>query len=324
MSEKLIIDADTGVGDALAIALALADPEVDLLAVTAVGGCVSATQAGRNLVSIIEAIDPPRRPRLGVNDSPETAYEQAQFSERMGDAAGYLKKLHGESGLGDWQDRGAELHHPRSSSKLLSELTREFPGEITLVTLGPLTSLALTSELDGEFFGRLKRLVCLGGTLQSPGDVGPVSEFNVAFQPEAARRVLRHPERKTLVPLDISRRLMLTFEQIQRLKLSDATGAGRLVSSLLTFSLRAHHQHLGVEGVCLPEVMALVAAVHPRFFHGQEMACDVELSGTLTRGMTVFDRRVHPAWRTKLTVLSDVELQGVMDYVLGMLGRCGS
>lgn len=319
MPQKLVIDADPGVGDALAISLALLDPELDVVAVTAVGGRVSASQAGQNLWSLVEAIDPPKRPRFGVNDTPESQYELVRFSERLGDEADLTRKLNGEHGLGDWPLGDAQRHHPRSAAKLMIEVSREFPGEVTFVTLGPLTTIALAAELDAEFLARIQGLVCSAGAVVAPGDITPAAEFNVCFNPESARRVLRSPSTKTLVPLDVGRKAVITFEQVQRLGLADETPRGRMLQSLLSYSLRAHHQYLGMEGCWLHEAAAIAALARPAIFTRQPLSIDVETDGQLTRGMTIFDRRQLKTWRPNIDVLIDVDAQGLHDYVMGTL-----
>ena len=136
--------------------------------------------------------------------------------------------------------------------------------------------------------------------------------------------VLRFPATKTLVPLDVSQRTMLTFEQFDRLKLTDETRCGHLLRQLIPFALRAHHQHLGVEGIWLPELTALASIARPKLFHRTTMAIDVETDGKLTRGMTVFDRRPRPSWRGNIDVLHDIDTQGVLDYLASIILRATS
>lgn len=321
MPQKLIIDADPGIGDALAIAVALLDPEIDVIALTAVGGSVSAVHAGRNLQSIVEALDPPKWPRIGVADSGQR-FQAAEVDEVDSPAWLQLQQnLNGVEGLGDWTAGIADLHNPKDAAKLMIELSRQYPHEIMLLTLGPLSNIALACDRDSEFLNRLKGIVCLAGAVTSPGDVAPVSEFNVKHHPEAARMVLRFPTTKTLVPLDVSQRPMLTFEHFQRYQLKDETRCGHFLRRLLPYALRAHHQHLGVEGVWLPGLTALAAIAQPRLFQRSEMSVDVEVHGRLTRGMTVFDRRSHVAQRRNIDVLTEVESQGVLDYLGAIVAR---
>lgn len=317
MPQKLIIDADPGIGDALAIAVALADPELDLLALTAVAGCVPLAQAWRNLQAIVESIDPPKWPRIGVGH-PGQRYREAGEPQLKWQQL--LRSLNGPEGLGEWDATAAELHHPKDAVKFMTELSRQYPNEIVLLTLGPLTNVELACDLDADFLSRLQGLVCLGGTVSTPGNVTPTAEFNIQHDPDAARLVLRCPATKTLVPLDASLRAILTFEQYDRLGLNNESPTGRLLQKLMPFALRAHHQHLGVEGMQLAEVTALASISRPQQFQRTTMAVDVEVEGELCRGMTVFDRRPNPSWRKNIDVLSDVEPQGVLDYLSQMLG----
>lgn len=321
MTQKLIIDADPGIGDALAIVTALADPDLDVLALTAVEGCVSATQAGRNLHAIVEALDPPKWPRVGVGPSGERFPEAEQVRSVVPEWQQLQKSLNGTQGLGEWRPSAADLHHTKDAVKLMTELTRQFPNEIMLLTLGPLTNIELACDMDAEFMSRLKGVVCLAGTIATSGDVTPVAEFNVRHDPAAARTVLRFPATKTLVPLDASEKTVLTFEQFDRLGLCEQSAIGRLLQQLMPFALRAHHQHLGVEGMRLPEVTALAAIARPQQFQRTMMAVDVEVDGELTRGMTVFDRRPNPGWRKNIDVISEVDPQGILDYLAAMLER---
>jgi len=323
MPQKLIIDADPGIGDALAIAVALVDPELDVLALTAVEGCVSPLQAGRNLQSIVEMLDPPKWPRIGVGYSGQRLQDDPERRGISPDWEQLQRCLNGSEGLGEWRPAAADLHHTKDAVKLMIELSRQYPNEIVLLTLGPLTNLELACDLDAEFLTRLKGVVCLGGAVSMPGDVTPSAEFNIHYNPDAARLVLRFPATKTLVPLDASHRAVLTFEHYDRLGLSEATPCGRILHQLIPFALRAHHQHLGVEGMRLPEVTALAAIARPQQFQRTTMALDVEIDGELTRGMTVFDRRSNPSWRNNIDVLSDVDPQGVLDYLTTTLGSLG-
>lgn len=322
MPQKLIIDADPGIGDALAIAVALADRGLDLIALTAVGGCVSPSQASRNMHAIIEVLDPPKWPRIGVGHAGHLS-RTAEADQLVPEWQQLHRSLNGPEGMGEWRPTAVDLHHTKDAVKLMIELSRQYPNEIVLLTLGPLTNLELACDLDADFLSRLKSVVCLGGAVSTPGDVTPAAEFNLFCDPAAARVVLRYPATKTLVPLDASQRAVLTFEQYDRLGLSESTAIGRMLQQLMPYALRAHHQHLGVEGMRLHEVTALASIARPAQFQRTTMSVDVEVEGELTRGMTVFDRRSNPIWRKNIDVLSDLDPQGVLDYLAEMLGSEG-
>lgn len=311
MAQKLLIDADPGIGDALAILIALADPQLDLVGLTAVRGTVSAVQAGRNLQSLLEAVDPPKWPRIGVPDQPESQPGVACESPPW-------ELINGPSGLGALPVGQADLHHPREAAKLICELSREYPHELVVLTLGPLTNIAIAVERDPELLSRLKGLYCLGGTWDGPGNVTPAAEYNIYCNPTAARQILRSPATKTLIPWDLARRVLLTFDLFQRLPLSESQPGGRALQGLLGYALRSYHQHLGIEGMWLSEVVAVAAIARPELFQRSTVAMDIETEGRLTRGATIFDRRSPPQWRSNIDVLRHVDERGVLDYFMAM------
>jgi inosine-uridine nucleoside N-ribohydrolase len=319
VAQKLIIDADPGIGDAVAVALALSDPELDVVAVTACAGRVAGPVATRNAQAIVEELDPPKWPRLGSSSGTAVA-ESIDYRATPVTSA----DLNGENGLGDCLLRIAEMHHIRDSAKVMVDIVRNEPDEITILTLGPLTNVDMACELDPEFISRIRGLFCLGGSVDKGGDVTAAAELNIYANPQAARNVLRSPAPKTLIPLEAAKKAVLTFDVYDRIFGSAAGRLQDLLSRLLPFALRAHHQHLGLEGFPLIEVTALCTLTAPQLFQTKRMAVDVETTGELTRGMTVFDRRGTPQWQTNIDVVRDVDTQGVLDYVHRIVRRGAS
>lgn len=305
MSGKLIIDADPGIGDALAVAMALLDPQVDLLAVTATHGAVSGEQATRNLLALVSLLDPPRWPRFGLAEGPAAA--------ASGDGPSPAQ-LHGVSGMGDFPSLEVQLHQRHDSAKLMIDLVKSHPNEITLLTLGPLTNVYRAAELHPTFLSELKSLVVQAGAYAGPGNVTPAAEFNVLADPEAARFVLRQPCTKTMVPLDVTSPAILTFDSFQRLQVGPETRFGQFLAWTVPYALRASRQHLGLEGVAFPEIVALASITHPEWFQRESSAVDVELHGELTRGMTVFDRRGISSWQQNIDVLTSSDSVGVINH----------
>lgn len=316
MTQKIIIDADAGIGDAVAIALALYDPALDIIALTATPGSVSGEDATRNIQTIIEMLDPPKWPRTGGSQGPRTVTEP-----HPGKGVKSFTTLNGPHGLGDLEFRVADFHSVRDSAKVMIDAVRNYPNEVTLLTLGPLTNVELACERAPDFLDLLKGLVCLGGTVECGGDVTATAEFNIYSNPEAARHVLLSPATKTLVPLDISMQAILTFEQFDRLLTSTQFSLGRFLGQLLPFAFRAHHEQLGLEGIHIQEVIALATIGLPRLFESRSMVMDIETNGELTRGMTVFDRRDIEQWQTNIDVISDLDTQGILDYVSRIVRR---
>ena len=314
MPRKLIIDADPGIGDALAVTLAVLDPAVELLAVTATAGCVDGPTATRNLTAILTLLDPDKRPKIGACETAGVGVGPGFGGEEID-----WRDVNGPDGLGEWELPDVELYAPRDSPRLLVELVREHEGEVTLLTLGPLANVKLAAERWGGFYDALAGLVIFGGTVEQGGDVTAAAEFNVAADPLAARGVLKGRAGKTLVPLDVARRVVLSPPDFDRLRTGMTGPADALLGRMLPWALRANHQHFGVEGIGLQEATALAAAVRPGLFEREEMAVDVETAGDLTRGMTVFDRRGVRRWQTNVEVVREVHAPGVLDWVMDVL-----
>ncbi|MFH5804174.1 nucleoside hydrolase [Alienimonas sp. DA493] len=316
MPRKLIIDADPGIGDALAITLAVLDPEVELLAVTATAGCVDGPTATRNVTAVLTLLDPDKRPKVGACETGDAGAGPGFGGEELDWAA-----VNGPDGLGAWELPDVELYAPRDSPRLLVELVREHEGDVTLLTLGPLTNVKLAAERWGGFYDALGGLVVAAGSVESGGDATAAAEFNVASDPLAARSVLTGRAAKTLVPLDVARQPVLSPPAWETVKGRLGGGAGELLEQMLPWALRANHQHFGVEGISLQEPTALAAAIRPSLFEREEMAVDVETAGDLTRGMTVFDRRGVRRWQTNVEVVREVDAPGLQDWVIGLLSR---
>jgi len=307
----VIIDADPGIGSAVAIALALADPDVDVLAITACGGRTSGEQAFRNLQTIVSMIDPPRWPRLGFSSAP--AAGRPESPERTG-----MLLNDGSHGLAECETIEALPHAPTESPKLLVDLVRERPGELALLSLGPLTNLNLAQERHGEFFNQLRSLTVLAGGLTG-GNVTPAAEFNVHADPESARNVIGAALVKKLIPLETSTRLEFSFDQYDSLGIDPFTRLGRFLSKTLPYLFRENRSQLGREGILLPEIVALAAVTRPRLFESEAMRVDVEVAGELTRGMTVFDRRGARPRQANVDVFTDFDVIGVRDYLIQLV-----
>lgn len=310
MARKVILDVDPGIDDAVALCMALFDPELEVLAVTAVGGNVPPEQATRNVQAIIEQLDPPRLPRVGVAVEPERPLP------------GDTRRFHGGDGLGNCNFEVAELHHRHTSDKVIGDIVRAAPEEVTIVTMGPLTNIANAFRRDPKLPSQVGQLIICGGSVTAPGNITPAAEFNILADPIAAQAVFRAATTKTLVPLDITQQVVLTYDMFDQLP-PEETDAGALLRKILPFSFRAHHDQLGLEGVYLQDPVALALLSHPELFETQLMSGDVEVAGELTQGATVFDRRPRPEWRPNMEVATSADTTAVVDYVLRALKRAG-
>lgn len=300
---KVILDVDPGIHDALALAVALFDPRLEVVAVTAVAGNVSAEQATRNVQALIEILDPPRWPRIGAATEPEHA--------PVVDS----RHLFGADGLGNCNLPIAELHHQHPSEKVIADELRMASEAVTIVALGPLTNIAQALRRDPSLASHVGQLIIMGGTLEAAGNVTPAAEFNIYCDPLAAREVFRSQTTKTLVPLDVTNQVLLSFDHLNQMP-SDGSRAAQFLHDLVSYALRSSRQVLGQEGSHLHDAVAMVAALNPELFTTQHLAGEVETTGELTLGATVFDRRLPPQWRRNMEVAVDVDAPAAIDAIL--------
>lgn len=316
MTQKLIIDADPGIGDALAILAAMADSSVDVIGLTAVSGVVAGTQATRNLQYLVNVADPLRHPRIGQSEVGEC------FADSAPSCYPSRRSLEGRHGLGDIEPLVPELHHRRDSAKLIVELVREHPQDVRILTFGPMTNIAMALDMDPQLPMLLNGIIICGGAIDCGGDVTAASEFNFWSDPEAARAVLRSPVGKILVPLDVSEKPALTFEDIDRLSgLIPSTRAGELVTGLLQFSVRATRQVLPREEIALPAAAALAVASRAARFSTTPMVVDVETTGELTSGATIVERRSFVNATANVDVLTELDESAAIDTFCRALRR---
>lgn len=303
MARKVIIDCDPGIDDAAALCLALFDSRLDVVAVTAVAGNVTAELASRNVQIVVDRLDPPRLPREGtaspVDDAPAVD--------------GTL--LHGTDGLGNSGYEVARLHHQHASERIISDEVRTAPDEVTLLCLGPLTNVALALKCDPELSNMVSRIVIAGGSVAAGGNITPAAELNMYCDPASAQTVFRSLTTKTLIPLDVTLQVAFSMSVLDELP-GDETRAGRFLRQILPFTFRAHHQLLGRELIQLHGAVALLYLLQPELFETREIAGDVETRGVLTKGATIFDRRPKPYWRTNMEVAMEIDAAAARDAIV--------
>ena len=162
----------------------------------------------------------------------------------------------------------------------------------------------------------------MGGTVAGPGNITPAAEFNIYCDPPSARTVFRSRTTKTLIPLDITNRLVLGFDFLGQVP-EETTRVGKLARTILPPAYRAYRQESGLEGIHVHDTIALMAVTNPELFTTQDMAGDVEVRGDLTIGATVFDRRRVPAWRHNMEVATDMDVHKVAQQITHNLIEAG-
>jgi purine nucleosidase len=271
----------------------------------ATAGNVSAERATKNMHILVDHLDPPRLPRVGAAPAVDYGIDGT--------------RLHGPGGLGGVDFPCAPLHHLPASEKLLVDLVRQNPHELTLVCLGPVTAVARAFDLYPEAPQLLRRIVCVGGSYHEPGNAGPVSEFHFFCDPVAARKVVHCGTPLTLVPLDLLRKVLFSPTDLLGLP-SDGSPACRFLRQIVPFGIAATSNLYGIEGFHLKDVLGVVAVARPGLLKSRHMRVDVETRGELTRGMTVFDQRAWEPGKPNVDVAHDVDPAEVRKYVGAVLG----
>ncbi|HZT78774.1 MAG TPA: nucleoside hydrolase [Gemmataceae bacterium] len=306
MARKVILVADPGIDTAFAIALALNDPNLDVLGVAPTAGNVSAEQATRNVQTVVEQIDPPRWPRLGAALPVEY------------DVDG--RRLHGPGGLGGATFPCASLHNPHPADKLITDLVRQNPKEVAVVVMGPPTVLARAIDRDAELVNLVSRVICLGGTWHEPGNASPVAEFHFYCDPPAARQVLRSGLPLTLIPLDVTRKLLFSPTDLLELP-NPESRTSRFLRQVVAPGIRATSNLYGIEGFHLKDVVGVAALALPQAVSTKPAVVDVETRGELTRGMSVIDTRWGTEAKPNVDLAQGVDVAAVRQYMDSVLRR---
>lgn len=310
MTRKIILDCDPGIDDAVAITMALFDPRLDVLAITATAGTVDATQANTNTAAIVAKLDPARYPRIGTAVAPSDA-------PVLDDS-----HLNGSDGLAGCHFPSATRQNDHPSDKVMADLIRQHPGEITIVCLGPLSNLARLFRRDPTVIELVDKIVISGGCVSHAGNATAAAEMNLFFDPGSAKEVFASATTKSLVPLDVTDSITFGLALIEKLPAATSR-AGALLHQLLPFKFRIGHQKLGREVLPLQDAVTLIALIEPELFQWEDMSGDVEVTGTLTRGMSVFDRRMRPEWPVNMEVARRASVADVQASIIRSLKYAG-
>jgi inosine-uridine nucleoside N-ribohydrolase len=265
----MIIDVDTGVDDAVAIALAVA-ANANVIGVTTVAGNVTIDVATRNSLDVLSF--------LGRADIPVHRGASRPLVAEYQDAL----HVHGGNGLGGFalpQSDAVEAALPGPAFMLQS--AERYAGELTIVTLGPLTNLAIALNVRPQIVRQVRKIVVMGGAYYIPGNVTAHAEFNVFVDPDAARQVFEADwDDITLVGLDVTHQTVLSRELWDEIP-ADATGAAGLVRGVMerTFLER------NMSGFYLHDPLAVAVALQPDLVSGSRHGVRVE-SGIEMRGRT--------------------------------------
>ena len=321
MTRHLVIDSDPGIDDALAILLALRSSDARVEAVTTVAGNVAVDRATANARRILAVAAPDAPPPLAAG-APAPL-------KRALVTAGHV---HGQDGLGnlerfvepDGRPRYPEPAHAiemRSGPEVILDAADRWRADLTIVALGPLTNLALALQQDPRRLARAGRIVVMGGAIGVPGNVTSAAEFNFYVDPEAAAVVLDAGLPVELIPLDVTRRVVLAHAALtDRLRrCSDLVARFILDFTLHGFAFGAEREG---GGIVLHDPLAMAVALDPSLVTFEPTCVEVECEGRLTRGMALADRREIPSHRKRAPtcrVAVDVDAERVLRLVLERL-----
>ena len=295
---KLLIDVDTGIDDALALLYACASPEADILAVTCVAGNVAARQVAQNTLRVLELAG---RPDIEVALGREVPLVRQLV---------LAPETHGPEGIGyaTLPPPGSALS-VRHAADLITAEAHRAPGEVTLITTGPLTNLAVALLREPELPRLLRRLVMMAGAYRSAGNTGPTSEWNVAVDPEALQVVLAgwaavgDAPRPVALGLDVTELAKLTPDHLARLH---AAAGNPPANPVLNF---------------IDDALAVAATLDPELIKVESLAVEVELGGTLTTGETVADWRRQWNRPPNLDVAVDARVATFFERFIERVGR---
>jgi purine nucleosidase len=271
---------------------------------------VNFEQANSNLQAILNQLDPARHPRVGLAAPIEGA-------PAIGTAF-----LYGEDGLGNADFPAIKLQHLHPSEKVILDQVRANPGELTLVCLGPLTNVARAFQRDPTLPSSIHRLIVTGGCIQAAGNVTPSADFNFYFDPPSARKVIQSRAALSLVPLDVTTQVTFGLDLMEEIPPVD-TRVGHFLHQILPHTFRTYRQQLGRETITLNDAIGILAVIEPSLFQFEEMAGDVETHGELTRGMTVFDRRMPMEWPLNMEVAVKIDAAAARREIRARLSQAG-
>jgi inosine-uridine nucleoside N-ribohydrolase len=303
---RIILDCDPGHDDAIALMLALASPEVELLGVTTVFGNHSLRHTTDNAIRVLD--------HLGRQDVPVAAGAHRPLVRERWHAPG----VHGETGLD-----GADLPPPSRPAERdhaidwIAGKTSFRAQPVTLVATGPLTNVALALARHPELEQRLERIVLMGGAI-AEGNVTPAAESNMWADPEAGRRVFSSGLDLTMVGLDVTHRALLTDVHAQRLAASGPAGA--LLADLHAFYARHHRRRHGGAGAPVHDAVAVAYVIDPSLLEMQRCGVRVDTGGELSRGRTYVDRWGSAGWEANCDVATDIDAERFRELLIERIG----
>jgi inosine-uridine nucleoside N-ribohydrolase len=300
---RIVLDCDPGHDDAIALLLALASPELELVGVTTVAGNQTLEKTTANALRVLE--------HVGRDDVPVAAGADRPLVREPFVAA----HVHGETGL-DGPDLPAPAGTP-VAGHAVEFLAEHAPGQ-TLVAVGPLTNVALYLALHPD--AAPARIVLMGGAI-AEGNVTPAAEFNIWADPEAAQRVFASGIDLTMVGLDVTHKALMTPAHADRLR--SAGRAGKLVAELFDFYHRFHAQTYGLPGSPIHDALAVADVIRPELLQTKHRHVAIDYESELCRGRTVVDLWHRTRNDPNAHVAVAVDSQAFLELLLERISSLG-
>ncbi|MDF1608305.1 nucleoside hydrolase [Hoeflea sp. YIM 152468] len=307
---KIIIDTDPGQDDAAAIMLALASPEVDVLGITAVAGNVPLALTSRNARMITEI--------CGRADIKVFAGADKPLRRNLVTA----EHVHGKTGLDGVEpfEPGRPLEPGHAADFIIETLRAEPAGSVTLCALGPLTNIATVFEKSPDVVRLIKEIVLMGGGFFEGGNITPSAEFNIYVDPEAADVVFQSGVPITMMPLDVTHKVLTTRARVDRLR-ANGNRASMAMADMLEFFERYDEQKYGTDGGPLHDPTVIAWLLDPAMFTGRKCNVEIETGSELTLGATVIDWWKVTKRPENAFVAREVDADRFFDLLIERLGR---
>jgi inosine-uridine nucleoside N-ribohydrolase len=298
---KILLDCDPGHDDAIALLLAVASPELELLGVTTVAGNQTLEKTTANAIRVLEFAG---RSDVEVAAGADRPLVRDQY------VADYV---HGETGLD-----GPDLPPPQSAPvsrhavDFMADKIREANGELTLVPVGPLTNVALLLALHPD--ARPERIVLMGGAI-AEGNVTPAAEFNIWCDPEASARVFASGIDVTMVGLDVTHKALFTIAHQGRL----AGRVGEMVNELLRFYGEFHREVYRFDGSPVHDAVAVAHVINPELLGTLRRNVEIDIESELCRGRTVVDLWQRTEREPNAHVAVEIDADGFLELLIERL-----
>jgi purine nucleosidase len=307
--KRLIVDTDAGIDDALAILLALASPEIEVIAITVSSGNCSIAQGVKNVKSILHLV--------GSRDIPVA----------KGIAVPLVKPLllatetHGETGLGyaKLPEVPSPVYKIHAIDLVIKEAFR-FEGDLSILIIGPLTNLAMAIRREPEIIGKIKDVIIMGGAILHPGNTTPQAEFNIYCDPHAAHIVFHSGIPITLVPLDVTYQIILTRDHVEYLK-KIASPITRFVDDSTRFYMEFHQKYQKIDGCVINDPLALAVSFAPYLVDYEQLFVDVDISNGVSLGKTFADFYDFSKRKANMSVAMAVKVSDFMDLFLDRIAK---